>query len=189
MCFVLTVVRFPSDHGAAAFVDAGGMNQCAKALITFLVPENGEPLVQNVRVADKVSVAPPTTYLGHDVKRALENPIVQYQQANLRIPAVVSKMFDPPEGQAPYDYVFDCTGELSYMREDPVQIDFTAMLAHSIGMEAARRKVKAYVRLTHPFYDTSVEKSVHDEKDKLKPLGTRGTWWHETLRILASIKE
>lgn len=166
----------------------GGMNQCAKALITYLVPANGEPLVANLRVADKVSVAPPTTYLGADVKRALENPIVQYQQANLKIPAVISKIFDPPEGQEPYSYVFDCTGELSYMREDPVQIDFTARIAHAIGVEAAQRGVKAYVRLTHPFYDTSPEKMVHDEKDKIKPLGTRGTWWHETLRILASIK-
>ncbi|KAB5594850.1 NAD-dependent epimerase/dehydratase family protein [Ceratobasidium theobromae] len=167
----------------------GGMNQCAKALITYLVPENGESLVANLRVADKVSVSPPTTYLGSGVRRALENPIVQYQQANLKLPAVVSKMFDPPEGQEPYSYVFDCTGELSYMREDPVQIDFTAMIAHLIGTEAARRGVKAYVRLTHPFYETSVEKTVHDEKDKLKPLGVRGTWWHETLRVLASIKD
>ncbi|CAE6432678.1 unnamed protein product [Rhizoctonia solani] len=166
----------------------GGMNQCAKSLITYLVPENGEALVSHLRVADKVSVSPPTTYLGSNVKRALQNPIVTYQQANLKIPAVVSKMFDPPEGQEPYSYVFDCTGELSYMREDPVQIDFTATIAHLIGTEAARRKVKAYVRLTLPFYDTSPEKVIHEEKDKIKPLGVRGTWWHETLRILASIE-
>ncbi|CAE6478601.1 hypothetical protein ACGC1H_003020 [Rhizoctonia solani] len=166
----------------------GGMNQCAKSLITYLVPENGEALVSHLRVADKVSVSPPTTYLGSSVKRALQNPIVTYQQANLKIPTVVSKMFDPPEGQEPYSYVFDCTGELSYMREDPVQIDFTATIAHLIGTEAARRNVKAYVRLTLPFYDTSPEKIIHEEKDKIKPLGVRGTWWHETLRILASIE-
>ncbi|KAJ1307224.1 hypothetical protein OPQ81_001338 [Rhizoctonia solani] len=161
----------------------GGMNQCAKSLITYLVPDNGEPLVSGLRIADKVSVNPPTTYLGSGVKRALTNPIVQYHQANLKIPAVVSKMFDPPEGQEPYSYVFDCTGELSYMREDPVQIDFTAMIAHTVGTEAARRGVKAYVRLTHPFLRYLTR------KDKIKPLGTRGTWWHETLRILASIQD
>ncbi|CAE6401513.1 unnamed protein product [Rhizoctonia solani] len=160
----------------------------SKPNVLILVPENGEPLVSNLRIADKVSVNPPTTYIGSAARRALENPVVQYQQANLKIPTVVSKVFDPPEGQEPYSYVFDCTGELSYMREDPVQIDFTAMIAHLIGTEAARRGVKAYVRLTHPFYDTSIEKVTHDERERIKPLGTRGTWWHETLRILASIE-
>jgi hypothetical protein len=42
----------------------------------------------------------------------LENPIVEYWQKNLLLPEVVSAVFDPPEGEAPWDYVFDFTGEL-----------------------------------------------------------------------------
>lgn len=59
-----------------------------------------------------------------------------------------------------------------------------------IGLEAAKRKVKAYARVQHPFYETSSSsKSAHDEKEDAKPVGTLGIWWHETLRILAAIEE
>ena len=47
----------------------------------------------------------------------------------------------------------------------------------------------AYIRLHHPFYETSLEKSVSDETDNPKPSGVRGTWWHETIRMLAGIPE
>jgi hypothetical protein len=57
-----------------------------------------------------------------------------------------------------------------------------------IGLEAAKRKVKSYVRLQHPFYETSTKGS-HDEKEDVKPDGVAGTWWHETLRMLAAIEE
>jgi hypothetical protein len=57
-----------------------------------------------------------------------------------------------------------------------------------LGQEAAQRKVKAYVRVTLPYYETS-SKGSHDEKDDPKPDGTIGTWWHETLRMLAAIEE
>jgi hypothetical protein len=57
-----------------------------------------------------------------------------------------------------------------------------------IALEAAKRKIKAYVRLQHPFYETSTKGS-HDEKEDIKPNGVAGTWWHETLRMLAAIEE
>jgi hypothetical protein len=57
-----------------------------------------------------------------------------------------------------------------------------------IGLEAARRKVKAYVRLQLPFYLTS-SKGPQLETEDIKPVDNIGTWWHETLRILAGIDE
>jgi hypothetical protein len=57
-----------------------------------------------------------------------------------------------------------------------------------LGLEAAKRKVKAYVRVQHPFFETS-SKGVHDEKEDIKPVGTLGIWWHESMRSLASIDE
>jgi len=57
-----------------------------------------------------------------------------------------------------------------------------------IGLEAAKRKVKTYVRVQHPFYET-VSKGSHSEKEDVKPVGTIGIWWHETLRMLAAIEE
>ena len=56
-----------------------------------------------------------------------------------------------------------------------------------LGLEAAKRKVRAYVRIQHPFYETP-SKGVYDEKD-IKPNGTLGIWWHESMRTLASIEE
>lgn len=62
----------------------------------------------------------------------------------------------------------------------------TCETARLIATEAARRNVKAYVRLQHPFYTTG--SSPAQEKDDIKPEGKYGTWWHETLRIVGSIK-
>lgn len=70
-----------------------------------------------------------------------------------------------------------------------VHIDQTAIPAFLLGQEAAKRKVKAYVRITAPYYQTSLEKTTHDEGDVLKPSDPVGTWYHEALRILANFKE
>ena len=69
-----------------------------------------------------------------------------------------------------------------------IVINTTFNVARLLGSEAARRKVKAYVRLQLPFYESS-EKGTHDEKEDIKPAGVLGTWWHETLRMLGSIEE
>ena len=73
---------------------------------------------------------------------------------------------------------------------DQIQITSTCNVARLIGLEAAKRKVKAYIRVQHPLYETSASsKESHDEKEDAKPVGTIGTWWHETLRMLAAIEE
>ena len=61
-------------------------------------------------------------------------------------------------------------------------------MARLIGLEAARRKVKAYVRLQHPFYETP-EKNAANEKADIKPVGALGVWWHESLRVLGAIEK
>ena len=55
-----------------------------------------------------------------------------------------------------------------------------------LGEEAAKRKVKAYVRIQHPFYETPTKPQ--DESQDVKPIGVVGTWWHETLRALGAIE-
>ena len=69
-----------------------------------------------------------------------------------------------------------------------VQIEKTFNIARILGLEAAKRKVKAYVRLQHPFYECK-EKGSHDEKEDVKPDDVLGAWWHESLRALAAIDE
>ena len=68
-----------------------------------------------------------------------------------------------------------------------VQIKQTCNIARLIGEEAARRDVKAYVRLQQPWYESS-DKGSHSEQEDVKPYGVIGTWWHESLRILGTIE-
>lgn len=169
-----------------------------------------------------------TSYLGSVFPEVLKQPKVEYRQANLTvackhenspisqpglrpdtIAATVASCFEPPEGQAPFDYVFDFTGEIQWDRSEAVrttsfsqngpdalssfpslqvQITHTFKIARLIGLEAARRKVAAYTRIQHPFYNCK-ENGTHDEKEDVKPEGVMGTWWHESLRALGAIPE
>lgn len=69
-----------------------------------------------------------------------------------------------------------------------MQISHTFNVARNVGHEASKRRVKAYVRLMQPYYETP-EKGSHTEKVDIKPLKNIGTWWHESLRALAAIPE
>lgn len=119
--------------------------------------------------------------------------------------AAVESAFNPPEGKAAFDYVFDFTGEVRNERSEGVsgmdcflvksgliqpqiQIANTFAVARLLGLEAAKRKVKAYVRIQQPFYETS-SKTPATEKEDIKPADFTGIWWHETLRTLAAIPE
>ncbi|KAG1796780.1 uncharacterized protein HD556DRAFT_1359723 [Suillus plorans] len=166
----------------------GGLNTCSRALAALLVPPEGERLVSHLRIVDRFSVNPPTTYLGAEFPKVLAQPDVEYRQANLTIPSVVASAFDPPPGKAPYSYVFDLTGEINHDRSEVIAIKLTFNVARIIGLEAARRKVNAYVRLQQPVYETS-DKGPHDEKEDVKPVRPLDVWWHETLRMLASIDD
>ncbi|KAG1749084.1 uncharacterized protein EDB91DRAFT_1112369 [Suillus paluster] len=166
----------------------GGLNTCSRALAALLVPPGGERLVSHLRIVDRFSVYPPTTYLGAEFPKVLAQPDVEYRQANLTVPSVVASAFDPPPGKAPYSYVFDLTGEVNHDRSEVIAIKLTFTVARIIGLEAARRKVKSYVRLQQPVYETS-DKGPHDEKEDVKPVRPLDVWWHETLRMLASIED
>ncbi|KIL69580.1 hypothetical protein M378DRAFT_190009 [Amanita muscaria Koide BX008] len=166
----------------------GGLNTFSRALASLLVPSEGEPLVSNLRIVDKFSVNPPTTYIGSEFPKILKNPRVEYRQANLTIPAVVSTVFEPKEGNPPFDFAFDFTGEVKSDRQEQIIINSTCNVARLLGLEAAKRKIKAYIRIQQPFYETA-KKGSHDEKEDIKPNGAIGTWWHETLRILGAIDD
>ncbi len=77
------------------------------------------------------------SYIGADFPKILNKPEVDYKQANLTVPcastflarddlahlytAMIPSLFDPPEGQDPYDYVFDLTGEVRQDRTEMVR--------------------------------------------------------------------
>ena len=82
------------------------------------------------------------------------------------------------------------SGEREFDRPAEVQIAQTFNVALGIAREAAKQgNVKAYVRTLHAFYDHATEKKNYKEEDAegWKPLGTRGVWWHEMVRAVASV--
>jgi len=177
-----------SDSDRPNVLILGGLSTFSRHLASFLVPEEGDRSVNHLRIVDKYSVAPPTTYIGPQFPRILAKPLVEYIQTNLTIPTMVQAAFEPKEGQAPFDYVFDLTGEVRTERLEEIHIEHTFNLSRLCGLEAARRKVKAYVRLQQPCYD-SPEKGIREEHEHQKPAKPWGRWWHETLRALASIDD
>ncbi|KAG5650371.1 hypothetical protein H0H81_012458 [Sphagnurus paluster] len=182
----------------------GGLNTFSRALAAFLVPVQGDSLVsstnspftpqQRIHFPNLLRIPSLTrlisSYIGAEFPKILARPEVEYKQANLTVAAAVASSFDPPEGQDPYDYVFDFTGEVRHDRTEIIQINTTCKVARMIGLEAAKRKIKAYVRVQQPFYQTpSSTKATHDESEDLTPVDTLGIWWHETLRMLAAIED
>ncbi|KAF9470242.1 NAD(P)-binding protein [Pholiota conissans] len=176
-----------ADSSKPSVLIFGGLNTCSRALAAFLVPIDGEPLVAYLRIVDKYSVHPATTYIGPDFAQVLKKPEVEYRQANLTVAATIESAFAPPEDKSDFDYVFDFTGEVRSDRGEMIQIGNTFAVARLLGLEAAKRKVKAFVRIQQPFYETS-SKHPASEKEDIKPVETMGIWWHETLRTLASIE-
>ncbi|KIK24983.1 hypothetical protein PISMIDRAFT_23032 [Pisolithus microcarpus 441] len=163
----------------------GGLNTFSRALAALLVPPQGDSLVSHLRIVDKFSVSPPTTYLGPEFPKVLARPEVEYRQANLTVPSAVASAFDSPTGKAPYAYVFDLSGEVNHDRGEVIAIKMTFTVARNIALEAAKRNVKAYVRLQQPVYETP-DKGPFDEKEDVKPVKTLDIWWHETLRMVGA---
>ncbi|KAH0830373.1 hypothetical protein J3R83DRAFT_1767 [Lanmaoa asiatica] len=156
------------DGKEASAIIFGGLNTFSRALAALLVPPQGHRLVSHLRIVDKFSVSPPTTYLGAEFPNVLSQPDVEYRQVNLTVPTAVASAFDPPPGKAPYSYVFDLTGEVNHDRGEVIAIKLTFTVARIIALEAAKRSVKAYVRLQQPVYE-SPDKGPHDEKEDVKP--------------------
>lgn len=105
---------------------------------------------QHLRIVDKPSIAPPTTYLDATFRRCLESARVEYRQANLALPGTpspsmllnrprsadgssclaaadkVAAAFEPPTGCDRWDHVFDLTGDVGWDRPEMVRYACTA---------------------------------------------------------------
>jgi hypothetical protein len=61
------------------------MHELAPVLALHLVPLSGEPLVSHLRMVDKYSMVPPTTFVTKDYLKLLRGrgDLIDYRQANL----------------------------------------------------------------------------------------------------------
>lgn len=151
----------------------------------------GERLAAYVRIVDKYSINPPTTYVSKDFLKLINErkDVLEYRQANLINPDVVSQCFTPPPNGRPFTHIFDITGSYSLTTIHEIQIMHTFKISLNIAREAAQRGVKAYVRVSPSFYDHKdpKEKFVESDPKGWKPLDVRGVWFHEALRAIGAI--
>ncbi|KAH9830165.1 uncharacterized protein C8Q71DRAFT_862749 [Rhodofomes roseus] len=64
--------------------------RAARSTDAYLVPPEEESLVENLRIFDKYSVSPPTTYLGAEFKEEFNKPNVTYRQVNLTVASLAA---------------------------------------------------------------------------------------------------
>jgi hypothetical protein len=116
--------------------------------------------------------------------------MVDWIPGSTRIETVARCFTDPAPNGLPYSHIFDLSGDQTFERPSEVQVSQTLKVSLGIAKEAAKHDtVKSYVRLMPPFYDQATEnkKYKEDSPEGWKPLGTRGLWWHETLRAVANV--
>ncbi|WWD05520.1 hypothetical protein V865_003598 [Kwoniella europaea PYCC6329] len=186
----------------------GGTTTIARTLSQYLLDPKS-PKASYVRLADRFSVSPPTTYLDESFMSLLNSDTskLEYKQVNLLNTSKHSELFTPPKefkgtkllsrGKGDFkgfDIVFDLTGELGFDRPEILQISNTYQTALSLATSASNLptnlKPKAYVRLTFPFYEQKSLPSSspgHSESTELTPDGVRGRWWAETLRGIGNL--
>ncbi|KAK8865698.1 hypothetical protein IAR55_000843 [Kwoniella newhampshirensis] len=178
----------------------GGTTTVARALCLYLL-EPKSSRASFVRLADRFSVSPPTTYLDSPFLSLLGDPntALEYKQVNLGSVDRHEEVFTPPrtwkgekiqrEAGGGFDVVFDLTGETGFDKPELIQITHTYQLALSLATSASKLPPslmpRSYVRLTFPFYEMKSLPSSsigHAESAELRQDGVRGRWWHETLR-------
>nr|ODN93321.1 hypothetical protein L203_00592 [Cryptococcus depauperatus CBS 7841] len=179
----------------------GGTTTVARALVKYLLDPN-DPKASFVRLADRFSVNPPTTYLDRTFLSILNDSdsALEYKQVNLSNIERHRETFIPPEvwkGKETihrFDVVYDLTGDTSFDKPELIQISNTYQLSLSLATSASslpeELKPKAWVRLTFPFYEMKSLPSSsagYTEDAELRPDGIRGRWWHEVLRGLGRL--
>ncbi|RXK42562.1 hypothetical protein M231_00116 [Tremella mesenterica] len=189
--------KLPVPDKPLVILILGGTTTVSRPLIHYLVGGD-KKLASYIRLVDRFSFKPPTTYLDKPFLTLLDAPSspIEYKQINLSNTSRHTELFTPPSewagvsiGKENFDVVFDLTGEPAFDKSELIQISNTYQIALSLATSASQLDPKlrpgAYVRLTFPFYEMKSLPSSsagHAETANLKPDGDRGRWWHETVR-------
>lgn len=122
-------------------------------------------LASTVRIIDKV--LPQLAHLAPEFTDPCHPSL--FLQADASREASMSRIFDPPAGSTgSWDYVFNLGGETAHSQTAEVYKIRTLALSLTLGSEAAKRGVKAFVEAsTGMVYSPS--RTPRKESDKLKP--------------------
>ncbi|OBT70156.1 hypothetical protein VE03_00517 [Pseudogymnoascus sp. 23342-1-I1] len=138
----------------------GGMGYIGRFLALYIHENN---LASDVRLVDKV--LPQLAWLAPEFADACAQS--KFVQADACQAQSLPRIFDRADGKE-FDYVFNCAGETRYSQDDEIYKLRVVTLAQSIGKEAAKRGVKAFVELSSGLVYKS-DSTPRKETDKLKP--------------------
>ena len=97
------------------------------------------------------------------------------------------RIFSRQSGQQ-FDYIFNCGGETRYSQEDEVYKVRSYNLSMAVGKEAARRRIKCYVELSHGAV-YKPDPTPRKETAKLKPWLKKAKWKLQAEEDLAKIPD
>lgn len=105
---------------------------------------------------------------------------------NARLLEALERVFGRADGKT-WDYVFNCGGETRYSQEDEVYRIRSLGLSVTLGKEAAKRKVKAFIELSTGMVYKS-DSAPSKEQDKIKPWSKIAVFKHKAEEELAKIE-
>jgi nucleoside-diphosphate-sugar epimerase len=139
----------------------GGTGFIGRHLVKYLVDNDS---CSKIRAVDKVP--PSMAFLNEDFKKAFENPMVEFVQANLSNQSAIDKAFTSPDGDFPI--VINCAGETRYGQDDKVYEQSIRDLSVKCGEAAVKHGCKKFIELsTAQIY--AAGKKASDEKAKCEP--------------------
>jgi len=137
----------------------GGCGFIGRNLVEYL---HKEKLAKKIRVADKA--LPETSGLSPEQQALFKE--IEFQQANLTKPTMVTKAFALESGS--WDYVFNLAGETKFGQSEAVYDESVVGIVKVCLAEAKPKNIKKWIELSSgQCYDSGKSKSKEDEK--LKP--------------------
>ncbi|KXT07632.1 hypothetical protein AC578_10122 [Pseudocercospora eumusae] len=151
----------------------GGLGFIGRFLASYI---HKNKLASTLRLVDKQ--LPQLASLAPEHQEACSND--NFVQADASREQSQSRVFDLPAGpdgaKREFDYVFNCGGETRFSQEDEVYKLRSYQLSLSVGKEAARRGVKAFVECsTGTVYNPN--KTPQKETDKTSKPHTKQAKW------------
>ncbi|XP_014208922.1 uncharacterized protein LOC106639690 isoform X2 [Copidosoma floridanum] len=143
-----------------AVIVLGGCGFIGRNFVEYLIENE---LVSYLRVVDKVP--PQTAWLNSRHQKIFENPIVDFQSANLINATSCEKAFNTNHQ---IKYVFNCAGETKSGQADPIYREGIYKLSMDCAHQAAKLGVEHYVELSSGNFSATEEKPL-SEKDTAKP--------------------
>jgi hypothetical protein len=109
----------PVDNEGQSVLILGGIATLARPLALYLLDPKS-PRASYVKIADRFSVSPASTYLDRPFLELLGGDKLEYQQINLSNTSRHAELFTYVD--VGYDVVYDLTGEMDFDKPEIVRI-------------------------------------------------------------------